>query len=447
MTESLVTTHPPETGSPRPDTARTPGISAPVLEFLRERRPETPCLVIDLDVVAQRFHQVRAALPWAEVYYAVKANPAREVVRLLAELGANFDVASPAEIDLCLAQGARPECVSYSNPIKKLSHIEYAYRRGVRLFAFDSEQDLEHIAAAAPGSSVFCRILVASPTTEGGARTPFGTKFGCAPEMAVDLLHRAARLGLDACGASFHVGSQQLDPTAWDAGIATVARVAEELDQRSVPLRVLNLGGGFPATYLETPPPLAGYGAAIEESVRRHFGDRPLRLLVEPGRAIVADAGVIRSEVVLVARKSADDERRWVYLDIGRYGGLAETENEAIAYRLVTSRDSGPTGPVVIAGPTCDGDDVLYQRRVYRLPLDLRAGDHVDLLGAGAYTASYASVAFNGFAPLTTYCVPADALSPTEAASGTADAHGNGVGDKERRRCTTDVISKTVVGQ
>jgi ornithine decarboxylase len=429
MTESLVTTNPPETGMPRPAAAQPAGTTARVLEFLRERRPETPCLVVDLDVVAQRFHEVRAALPWAEVFYAVKANPAPEVVRLLAELGANFDVASPAEIDLCLAQGARPESISYSNPIKKLAHIGYAYRRGVRLFAFDSEQDVEHLAAAAPGSSVFCRILVASPATEGGAQTPFGTKFGCSPELAVDLLHRAAALGLDACGASFHVGSQQLDPSAWDAGIATVARIAAELDRHGVPLRVLNLGGGFPAGYLAAPPPLPAYGAAIEDSVRRHFGERPLRLLIEPGRAIVADAGLIRAEVVLVARKSADDERRWVYLDIGRYGGLAETENEAIAYRLVTSRDGGPVGPVVLAGPTCDGDDVLYQRRVYRLPLDLRAGDHVDLLSAGAYTASYASVEFNGFPPLATYCVAS-----------------HGAGDKERRRCATDVISETVAG-
>jgi len=395
----------PGTGSSRPAAAERAG--AMVLEFLRERRPATPCLVIDLDVVAQRYHEVRAALPWAEVYYAVKANPAPEVVRLLAELGACFDVASPAEIDLCLAEGVRPESISYSNPIKKRADIEHAYRRGVRLFAFDSEQDLEHIAEVAPGSSVFCRVLVATAATEGGAQTPFGAKFGCCPEMAVELLDRAAALGLDACGASFHVGSQQRDPTAWDGGIATVAGIVDELDRRSVPLRLLNLGGGLPASYVEAPPPLSAYGTAIEASVRRHFGDRPLRLLVEPGRAIVADAGLLRSEVVLVSRKSRGEDRRWVYLDVGRYGGLAETENEAIAYPLVTSRDGGPTGPVVVAGPTCDGDDVLYQRRVYRLPLDLRAGDHVDLLGAGAYTASYSSVAFNGFAPLATYCVGA----------------------------------------
>ena len=114
---------------------------------------------------------------------------------------------------------------------------------------------------------------------------------------------------------------------------------------------------------------------------------------------------MIRSSVVLVSRKSYSDERRWVYIDIGRYQGLAETEGEAIAYRLRTSRDGSPTGPIVLAGPTCDADDVIYQHTRYDLPLDLEAGDHVDILCAGAYTSSYSSVCFNGFPPLATYCV------------------------------------------
>ena len=114
---------------------------------------------------------------------------------------------------------------------------------------------------------------------------------------------------------------------------------------------------------------------------------------------------MIRSEVVLVSRKADTDEHRWVYLDIGRYSGLAETENEYIAYRLRTGHPGAPDGPVILAGPTCDGDDVIYQHTPYRLPLALRAGDHVDILDAGAYTASYSSVSFNGFPPLPTHFV------------------------------------------
>jgi len=168
---------------------------------------------------------------------------------------------------------------------------------------------------------------------------------------------------------------------------------------------MLNLGGGLPATYTRPVPPLTVYGAAIRESLHRHLGPDHPPIAIEPGRSVVGDAGLIRTEVVLVSRKSYEDDRRWVYLDVGRYNGLAETEGEAITYRIVTPRDGGPVGPVVLAGPTCDGDDVLYQRNVYHLPLDLRAGDRLDILSAGAYTASYASVCFNGFGPLPTYCI------------------------------------------
>jgi ornithine decarboxylase len=375
--------------------------TARIRHFLDNERPDTPCLVIDLPTVRDRFTAIRSALPRAGIFYAVKANPTPEVVELLAAEGCSFDVASPAEIDLCLARGAAPETISYSNPIKKARDIAYAYGRGVRLFVSDSEQDVLALAEHAPGASVMLRILVNSK----GSTYPFGKKFGCSPEMATDLLRLASESGLVPLGVAFHAGSQQLDPGGWDAAIADAAIVTAKLRAEGLSLTTVNLGGGLPAGYLEQPPPLSVYGAAITASIERHFGDLEPHVMIEPGRAIVAESGVIRSEVVLVARKSYSDERRWVFLDIGRYGGLAETEGEAIAYPLRTSRDGGPVGPVVIAGPTCDADDVLYQNTCYQLPLELRAGDHVDLLGAGAYTASYSSVAFNGFPPLATHCV------------------------------------------
>ncbi|WP_033437866.1 type III PLP-dependent enzyme [Saccharothrix sp. NRRL B-16314] len=380
--------------------------TARIRHFLDNERPDTPCLVIDLPTVRDRFTAIRSALPQVGIFYAVKANPTPEVVGLLAAEGCSFDVASPAEIDLCLARGAAPETISYSNPIKKARDIAYAYGRGVRLFVSDSEQDVLALAEHAPGASVLLRILVNSK----GSTYPFGKKFGCSPEMATDLLRLAAESGLVPLGVAFHAGSQQLDPNGWDAAIADAALITAKLRAEGVALTTVNLGGGLPAGYLEQPPPLSAYAAAITASVERHFGGLPddcraPRVMIEPGRAIVAESGLIRSEVVLVARKSYSDERRWVFLDIGRYGGLAETEGEAIAYPLRTSRDGGPVGPVVIAGPTCDADDVLYQNTCYQLPLELRAGDHVDLLGAGAYTASYSSVAFNGFPPLATHCV------------------------------------------
>ncbi|HEX4725729.1 MAG TPA: type III PLP-dependent enzyme [Pseudonocardiaceae bacterium] len=383
--------------SPVLDAGDRVAVSDRIREFLDRTAPPTPCLVIDLDIVRDRCLAVAAALPAAQICYAVKANPAPDVIGLLAGLGVGFDVASTAEITLCLAAGARPEVLSYGNTIKKAADIAFAHEHGVTLFTTDSIADLEHIARNAPGARVFCRVLVEPP----GAATPFGRKFGCDEAMATDLLCRAGELGLRPYGVSFHVGSQQTDPDAWRGGIEQAARIARELD---IELPMINLGGGFPTRYRTDVPSMTDCVTAIQASMAEQFGDRQPSPLIEPGRAVVADAGVIRSEVVLVARKSADDEHRWVYLDIGRYGGLAETEGEMITYELATSV-GGPDGPVVLAGPTCDGDDVIYQRTPYRLPLALAPGDHVDILCSGAYTASYSSVSFNGFRPLPTYCV------------------------------------------
>ena len=366
-----------------------------VRAFFAEHRPATPCLVMDLDVVARRFAELRTAWPDARICYAVKANPAPEILRLLARLGAEFDVAGPAEIGLCLAEGADPAALSYGNTIKKAADIAFAHARGVRRFTTDSHEDLRAIAANAPGADVFCRILV----RPAGSATPFGRKFGCDPAMAREILRAAPGLGLRAAGVAFHVGSQQIDPDAWTGGIAVAARISAELG-----LTEVNLGGGFPVGYREDVPEPAMFAKTIQDRLRTHFRSIPV-VTLEPGRAVVAEAGVLRSEVVLVTRKSDGDQHRWVYLDVGRYQGLAETEGEAITYRLITAHDDGPHGPVVLAGPTCDGDDVIYQHSDYRLPLALRAGDHVDFLAAGAYTASYSSIAFNGFPPLATMCV------------------------------------------
>lgn len=347
---------------------------------------------------------IRAAFPRARIQYAVKANPAPEILRLLIELGAGFDVASPAEIIACLALGAHPDTLSYGNTIKKTTDIAFAYQRGIQLFTTDSIGDLHAIAAHAPGSSVFCRVMV-EPT---GAATPFGRKFGCAQDMTIEVLREATKLGLRPRGVSFHVGSQQTSTTAWQTGIAAAAEIGESLARDGIELSEINIGGGFPVSYLDQMPPIEEYAHEIDRELAHYFTTEP-GLLIEPGRAIVATAGVLRSTVILVSRKATSDEHRWVYLDVGRYGGLAETEGEAIAYPLATRHDQtpGPWGPIVLAGPTCDGDDVLYQRSDYRMPLALAAGEFVDFLCAGAYTASYASVSFNGFAPMETYCLPA----------------------------------------
>ncbi|MGB9307149.1 MAG: hypothetical protein WCB92_26735, partial [Mycobacterium sp.] len=233
------------------------------------------------------------------------------------------------------------------------------------------------------------RIAPVLPSTV----TPFGHKFGSAPTEAAGLLSHARRRGLRPEGLCFHVGSQQLAPGAWGVGIRCAAPIFDELGD----LTTLNIGGGFPIAYATAAPELEVVADAIMSAVATHFGTAAPQLVVEPGRVIVGSAGTIRCEVVTV--RTGTDGRRWVYLDLGRYGGLAETENEYIRYRLHTDRDGDPVDDAVLAGPTCDGDDVLYQR--YPLPVTLRPGDRIEIDDAGAYIASYAS-GFNGFPLLPT---------------------------------------------
>ncbi len=367
-----------------------------IARFLEEVRPATPCLVFDVDRVEENYRALATALPLARIYYAVKANPARPILERLVSLGSSFDAASWEEIEAILAAGAAPEAISFGNTVKKEAAIARAYAEGVRLFAFDSEEELEKLARSAPGSRVYCRLLVEN----AGADWPLGRKFGCTVEMARELMVRAGELGLDAYGLSFHVGSQQRDAFAYEAAIAKVGMLFTDLTERGVNLRMVNLGGGFPVRYTEDVPSIDYFAHAILRAMTKAFGNAIPDMIVEPGRFIVGDAGVVSAEVVLVSRKAKDDPVRWVYLDIGRFGGLAETEGESIRYPLRTNRDGGVVGPVAIAGPTCDGADILYERSPYRLPLDLRAGDRVDFLSAGAYTTTYASQSFNGFRPL-----------------------------------------------
>ncbi len=369
--------------------------------FFIEERPQTPCLVVDLDVVEENYRRLRRALPLADVYYAVKANPAPEILETLARLGSCFDAASAHEIDQCLAAGAAPERVSYGNTIKKPVDIAHAYGRGLRLYAFDSAAELEKLAAAAPASKVYCRIL----TSGEGADWPLSRKFGCELDMARDLMIRARDMGLAPHGVSFHVGSQQTNPRQWEIAIARTAMVFADLRNAGIEPRMINLGGGFPVRYRDDVPDLDSFAAAIMKAMTEHFGNDLPGMIIEPGRCVAAEAGVLETEVVLISTKAYGEDLRWVYLDVGKFSGLAETMDEAIRYPIHTPYDGARHGPVVIAGPTCDGADILYEKAGYTLPLDLKPGDRIRMLATGAYTTTYASVGFNGFDPLKEYYI------------------------------------------
>ena len=372
-----------------------------IIRFFETNQPSTPCLVVDLDVVRKNYKALQAALPQADIYYAVKANPAPEILKSLFELGAHFDAASFAEIKFCFGAGASASYLSYGNTIKKQHDIARAYESGVDLFTFDSEQELNKLVIEAPGARVICRILIENED----AKWPLSRKFGCDPGMAKDLLIAAQSQGLKPYGVSFHVGSQQINPRHWSAAISTTANLFADTARSGVHLEAVNLGGGFPACYRDQVPEVGEYGDVISSALAKFFGNIPPRVIVEPGRGLCGNAGVIQSEVVLISRKSIDDQTRWIFLDVGKFGGLPETTEERIQYRIRTPRDGSATGPVIIAGPTCEELDILYDKARYELPLALEIGDKVEFLSAGAYTSTYASIGFNGYPPLDEYYI------------------------------------------
>jgi ornithine decarboxylase len=372
-----------------------------IREFLARNREDGPRLVVDLEVVRENYLSFAKALPDTRVFYAVKANPAPEILDLLVRLGSCFDTASVTEIEETMAAGATPERISFGNTIKKEKDVARAYALGVRLFAVDSEAEVDKVARAAPGARVFCRILCDG----SGAEWPLTRKFGCAPEMAGRVLEHAHRLGLAAHGLSFHVGSQQLNPRMWDRALKASAAIFRDLAERGIQLTMINLGGGFPTRYCKDVPGIRTYGQTIFRALRRHFGNRIPETIIEPGRGMVGNAGVIEAEVVLISKKSDADPHRWVYLDIGKFNGLAETLDEMIRYPIRTEYDDGALGPCVIAGPSCDSVDVLYEKQPYLLPISLEIGAKVLIEGTGAYTTTYSSVGFNGFAPLKSYVI------------------------------------------
>ncbi|MBQ5401051.1 MAG: type III PLP-dependent enzyme [Treponema sp.] len=369
------------------------------LEFSKDL--PTPNIVVSLKTIKKNFIKLRSSFPYAKIFYAIKANPGEPVLQMLAENGSNFDIASRYELDLIKKFVDDPNRLSYGNTIKKASDIKYFYENGVRMFATDSKDDLKNIAENAPGSRVYVRILVEGSDS---ADWPLSKKFGCHPDMAYDLLVLARELGLNPWGISFHVGSQQRDIGSWNDAIAKAKYLFSSLEEEEgIRLQMIDMGGGFPASYIDPTNPLDVYAKEITRFLTEDFGDDLPEIILEPGRSLVGDSGILTSEVILSSRKNNTALTRWIYLDAGKFNGLIETLDECIKYPLITTKDGDKEGDVIIAGPTCDSMDVMYENARYRLPITLKQGDRIYWLSTGAYTSTYASVAFNGFPPIKTY--------------------------------------------
>jgi ornithine decarboxylase len=348
----------------------------------------TPYLHIGLDEVQRRYRELAAALPGINLHYAMKCNPAPPVLRRLHACGCGFEIASYSELVSLVGIGVDPGDVLFSNPVKSPDDIARAFRAGVRRFAFDSIAELAKLAAHAPGSQVYVRLAAPPLASEVASEG----KFGVDPEQAEELLRRADRAGLEAFGIAFHVGSQMLDPVAWEVAIERAAEVLRALDRDGLRLRMLDIGGGFPARYDQPVPDFVEFGESVTKALDRYL-PYDLDVVAEPGRALVAEAGVFVTTVIGVAERFG---ARWVHLDVGAFNGMMEaleTRNE-LRYPMTDSRCFPVVRPVHVTGPSCDSQDTI----LFDVPLseDLAVGDQVFIHAAGAYTTSYAS-RFNGF--------------------------------------------------
>ncbi len=362
---------------------------------------QTPLLIMDLDIIKAKYLELQKSIPGLQIYYAVKANPMNEVITLLHELGSCFDVASVYELNQLLRLGIPPQKMSYGNTIKKEKDIRYFHEKGVRMYVTDSENDMRRIARNAPGSKVYFRLL-----TEGtGADWPLSRKFGAHPDMIFHMIIKAAKLGLEPWGVSFHVGSQQRDIGQWDDAIAKSKYIFDAVVEEGIELKMINLGGGYPASYVDPAYSIEEYSTEIQRFISEDFGDHIPQLVMEPGRSLVADAGLIVAEVVNIAKKAKNNLYKWVFLDVGKFGGLIETIDESIKFPIYFERE-GMADEIILAGPTCDSMDIMYENFKYQMPETTRPGDRVWIFTAGAYTQSYSSINFNGFPPLRAAVLP-----------------------------------------
>jgi ornithine decarboxylase len=347
----------------------------------------TPVLVMDLSVIEAAYRRFTAVMPSIAVHYATKCNPHRDVLAALHSVGCGFEIASARELDELIALGVDPSTVLYSNPVKPEAHVRAAHAGGVRSFAFDSMEEAAKLAASAPG----CNAIVRLAAPSGRSSVPSEGKFGVDPDSAVRLLVEARALGLCPFGVAFHVGSQMLRPKAWRSPLLAVRYLMDRLDDVGIRLQLVDLGGGFPARYGDTPPPIERYAAVIQRGLKAL--PYPVQAVIEPGRAIVAEAGTLTATVIGTAVRGG---KRWIHLDVGAFNGLMESLETGNRLRFPVSDSRGSTvrDRFHLTGPTCDSQDtILFD---VELSADLATGDLVHIATAGAYTTAYAST-FNGF--------------------------------------------------
>lgn len=355
----------------------------------------TPLFIVDHDVLRRKFAEFRRRLPQVQAYYAVKASPEPEIVKTFYKAGASFDVASIAEFRLVYENIRRLSAekrqdfiwdkIVYANPIKDWQTLE-ELDQYKPLVAYDNTEEIRKIRKHAPHAGLALRIWV--PNT--GSVVELSSKFGAAPGEAVDLIAAAFDAGLVVEGLCFHVGSQCTNFDNFVQALNTSASVLEEASKRGFPLKILDIGGGFPAPYDGSVKPFRDLAKVLNTEFRRLF-PKELEILAEPGRFLVATAAALVAEVI---GKADRDGKRCYYLNDGVYQTFSGILFDHCQYHIKSFK-RGRTGICTVFGPTCDALDTISQTE--NLP-ELSLGDLVYSENIGAYSHA-SSTNFNGFPP------------------------------------------------
>jgi len=356
------------------------------LRYLDTEKTETPFLLIDKDKVREKTTMIGRNIKNAKVFYAVKANPDIEILRFLNGLNLGFEIASEGELEILSSIGVEPSRIISSNPVKSLKFLKIAASYRINHFSFDSMEEVDKIAKFIPDCNVYIRLSVPNE----GSEWPLSKKFGVEIDDAVSLLSYAKYSGLNPVGITFHVGSQCTNIYNWNIALDKAKTLWDISRKKGMELRLLNIGGGYPIKYTKNVVSIE----AIEKNVNNLIFERfpeDIEIHIEPGRAVVGDAGIFVSTVIGKAVRGDED---WVYIDVGVFNGLMESVG-GIKYSYIVEgyKQARSRKQWTIAGPSCDSFDVIDKN--VSLP-EPQVGNLMLILSSGAYTVSYASE-FNGF--------------------------------------------------
>jgi ornithine decarboxylase len=356
------------------------------LRYLDKGKVQTPFLLVDREKVREKVSLIGRHIRNAKVFYAVKANPDIEIIKFLNKLKTGFEIASEGELELLSSIGVDPSRIISSNPVKTLKFLKIAAKARVNQFSFDSLDEVDKLAKYIPASNVYVRLSVPNE----GSEWPLSKKFGVEPDEALHLLRYAQDRRLNPVGITFHVGSQCTNIYNWNSALDKAKTLWDMALGKGIPLRLLNIGGGYPITYTKSVLSIETIEKNINQLIYEKFPE-DIDIHIEPGRAVVGDAGVFVTSVIGKARRGDED---WLYLDVGVFNGLMESVGGIkYSYIVEAGKNMRSKKQWTVAGPSCDSFDVIDKNVLLPEP---EVGSLVLILSCGAYTISYASE-FNGF--------------------------------------------------